>query len=708
MRSFGVRSGTIAAALLVAILLTTGSALAHANLVGADPNPNSRVDEAPDRLHLSFSEPLEDAYTRVQVVGPNGSDHAQSFTIEEPDRRSVSVELDDVADGVYSVRWRTLSAADGHTRAGSYLLAVNASLIGGEGASNQGAPTAGSAGTADESAQIGEGGPGEAVLRGLGFLGASLAAGIPLFQLAARGLEVPSEVRRRWWGAAVAGAGTASAAVLGVAGALAVRTELPFSAALATTPGQNLAIRAGLFAAAGLLLLAGARWRESEYGPALTATGALAALAGLLVTSLGSHAAADGTGAGLSIAVDWVHQAAVAFWIGGVAALAIAGLSALPVKAAAGLIRRFSPLAVASVVLIVLTGIVASVDRLTSPADLVSSLYGFALSAKILLLLPLLALGAYHRYWLVPQLEEPGHASQEVGRLRNSAALELGLMVVVLLAAGLLTTTSPPTPPEDRAPYATFDQAMQADVPGPFSPAVEDSRLGTLEASQAANVTLRLLQPARIDQLSQGDQPVWLLLTDETGKRATPVTDADVQIQAWMPAHGHGTQPEMHPVHVHEGMYEGATHWMMPGAWELRFDVTLPEGDVLHYNLTVYVEQKADPLDQRDPIHTASDGEFDFDVYVAPQPVTVGAQNVTVQVAPDLGFPENASVLLNAKPPSDPYGEGETYELDRWLEDTWTREGPTFTEAGTWRLLVALQGKGAYASTSFELEVQRR
>lgn len=689
------------------LVVLPAPASAHADLLGAEPEPNTELDAAPTRLELRFSEPLEDRFTRVEVVDANGTDHVETFTIPSQERRTLEVSVGPLPDGIHTVEWRALSSADGHTTSGSYLLAVNATLGPTDpGGGDPGDPATAPSADAGRTSQVEEGGPGEAIARGLAFLGASLAVGVPLFLLVTRGLSVPEPVTKAWWTLAVAGAALAALASVGLLAALAGRTQLGFQAVLTTTPGQNLGLRALAFAGAAALLAAGARWREDEAGTAAAAVGAFTATAGLLLTSLGSHAAAQGVGTGLAIAVDWTHQAAVAFWVGGVAAVGLAGWRA-PAEPCAELIRRFSPLAAASVVLIVATGTLASVDRLTTPGDLLASLYGFALSAKILLLVPLVALGAYHRYRLLPRLETGDEKQAEPRLLRRSAFLELGIMVVVLLAAGLMATTSPPTPLEQRTPFTTFDEAVAADRPGPFEPDLEHSELASLDEAEATNVTLHLLEPARIDRLDQGDQRVWLALADGTGERARPITDADVEIRAWMPAHGHGTSTETDPVHVNEGMYEGATHWLMPGAWELRFNVTLPEGDVLHYRPTVYVEEEADPLDQREPIHAVEDGGYAIEVFVSPEPVRVGVQNFTVRVTPEEqpALPENADVVVNLEAPSSSGGEGRNVDLERWREDAWTREDAIFTEQGTWSALVALQGKGTYVQTEFELDV---
>lgn len=701
-------AGTAWGLILIGLLLA-GPVSAHADLLDADPRPNSRVDQAPDELELRFSERLEDRYTRIEVVGPNGTDHARATQIQD-DRVRVTVPLDEMPDGLYTVRWRTLSAADGHTRAGVYLLGVNTSLSAGDDETSGGPVVPGNAsGGADQQGPpADDGGPTEMTTRGLGFAGASLAVGVPLFLLVANGVSVPTRVEARWSWLAIGGSVLAALAALGLLALLAGRIDSPLTAAAGTTPGQNLVLRATVFAAAGGLLLAGERGPWPHLRSTLTGSGTLAAAGGLLVTTLGSHAAAGGIGAGLALLVDWTHQLAVAFWVSGVAALTVAGASSISERASARLVRRFSPLAVASVLVIVATGILASVDRLTSLGDLAGGLYGVALSAKILLLVPLVALGAYHRYILLPQLETPGRAERDLSRLRVSAGVELAMMVVVLVAAGVLTTASPPLATDDGAPYGTFEDALAADTPGPYAPSLNESELETLDEAAASAIELKLLVPDRADPLPTGSQPVWVLVYDNaTGE---PITDADVEMRAWMPLHGHGTSPETDPAHARGGMYEGATTWSMPGEWELRFNVTLASGDVLRYTVPVGVGDPAvRPDPPPEPVHTVEEDGFRLQIFVTPEPVTIGSQNLTVEVTPpETGFPNRTAVIANLKPPSDPYGEGETVELTRWREDTFSTEGPLFVEEGTWRVLVALQGERTYVQADLELDVASR
>lgn len=560
----------VPAGLLAALLVAAGPALAHANLAGADPNPNSRLDHAPDRLRLVFSEPLEDTYTNVSVVGPDGSEGVEGLEIGEPDRRSIAVQLGNLSDGVHSVRWRTPSAADGHTRTGSYLLAVNASLLA-ETAPGQANDT-----RAPANATPAPAGPGwgEATTRGLAFLGASLAVGVPLVQLSLPARSLPDPLRRRITGSAALAGALAGLASLGLVALLAGRVGVGLAEAAATENGGRQALRGLLFPAAGALLapatvVGEARRRGALLGAAV-ATGGL----GLLATSLAGHAAAAGSA--LLVGFDLLHQASVAFWVGGVAVLAALAVSQrVDAEVLGDAIARLSPAFAAAVAAIVVTGSYASWVHLPGVDALWSSGYGRALAAKILLLVPLAGLGAYHRYVLGPRLAAGGRA-----RIERTLGVEIVVMVAVLAAAGALTNTAPPGPAVGGLPNASPD-ASPDDGAGP---------------------------------------------------------------------------PELVGV-----------------------------------------------------VHDANESGHRFEVAVRPQPVTVGAQNLSARVTPPAeGYPENASVIANLRPPSDPYGEGETRELDRWTNRTWTTEGPIFTEEGTWRVLVALQGKGAYASTEFELEVGRR
>ena len=117
-----VTGGRAIAALFLLIvagvsLLVPGSALGHAYLDHADPPPGSTLAQAPTQLRLTFSEQVDSAFSQLHVL------NARRETIDRgdgavaaDDPRAMVVSLQPgLADGVYTVAWRTLSADDGHS-----------------------------------------------------------------------------------------------------------------------------------------------------------------------------------------------------------------------------------------------------------------------------------------------------------------------------------------------------------------------------------------------------------------------------------------------------------------------------------------------------------------------------------------------------------------------------------------------------------------
>lgn len=171
---------------------------------------------------------------------------------------------------------------------------------------------------------------------------------------------------------------------------------------------------------AALVAFAGALGPRSRRGLDL-----LAALAVVLVVfpPLAGHALDPGRLRPLAGLLDLVHVLAAAFWIGGLAQLAL-----VPGREAA---RRFSSVALFAVVLLGAAGVGRAVLELSSLHQLWTLGYGRALLVKTGLFAILLVTGARSRRPL-------GNA-----RLRTSVALELALLTAVLAATSYLTDSRP-------------------------------------------------------------------------------------------------------------------------------------------------------------------------------------------------------------------------------------------------------------------------
>lgn len=166
--------------------------------------------------------------------------------------------------------------------------------------------------------------------------------------------------------------------------------------------------------------------------------------------------ASSGTDAGLGMAIDAVHLAATAAWLGGLAGLivvvprAVARLGASDgTRLAAAVVVRFSGLAITCVAALVVTGVYRALAELSEVGDLIHTGYGRALGVKLILFAILLCGGAYNRLVLHPRLERAALGLRDddggaAGRLRTSAGAELVLAAAVMVSVALLVSLPPP------------------------------------------------------------------------------------------------------------------------------------------------------------------------------------------------------------------------------------------------------------------------
>jgi putative copper export protein len=250
------------------------------------------------------------------------------------------------------------------------------------------------------------------------------------------------------------------ARVLGVLGAIFL-----FATALARLVAQTSAVEGGAATLAGMgAVLAHSLWGVgwvlqvaggiavlvwvTRSGPSARALWPLAMLGalGLAVSgALSGHAAGSAYSA-LAITADSVHVLGAAGWLGTLLVVAAAGLPAAgaePDKRAgsvSALVNAFSPVALTCASLVVATGILSAWLRLRHWDAFTESRYGQTLLIKIAVLLPALAIGAYHWRKVRPSLEQPGASA----RLAGTVSLELSLGALVLAVTAVLVATPLP------------------------------------------------------------------------------------------------------------------------------------------------------------------------------------------------------------------------------------------------------------------------
>jgi copper transport protein len=461
----------VAAAALLASLVVTSTALGHAVLVSSSPAADARLAAAPERVTLTYSEPVEIVQgDDIGVVDADGNDVTGGPATNAAEADTVDIPLrPGLGDGTYTVRSTVLST-DSHVIPEVFVFGV--------GPGELGPPYL--EGTSEGPSETGPWGVSSRFLEmvGLGGLIGLLAFRWLIWGPAVRGAGVAEGDRDAvlgwgrdvFWvafGALAVGAMLAegyllvvqSASVLGTGVVDVLGDATGISQVLGDTRfGSLVQLRGALLFA---LFALGAIQFIREYGnagsprpPSATGSrvGALL-MAALLLSVLGGIAAQGHASAasfsGLQVAAQLVHVVAVATWISGLALVALAYLRLPAVAPEDGpalttrLLARFSRVALIAVGLAVLTGVVRSLGELDDPAELWETAYGRSILLKIGLLIPIAALAFYNRRVLEALRRVPRPNVPTMRLVRRVAASELALALAVVVVASLLVAQVP-------------------------------------------------------------------------------------------------------------------------------------------------------------------------------------------------------------------------------------------------------------------------
>jgi putative copper export protein len=209
-----------------------------------------------------------------------------------------------------------------------------------------------------------------------------------------------------------------------------------FAELLNTSIGRALVWR-GVAVGAAAAALTLARWTDRRMRRVAMTGVAVASLVAMAVHVAAGHAAAVQNLYPAAIATQLLHFAAVGIWLGGLAALLI-GARGAPTAATTTAVRRFSAIAAACLAVVVGTGIVRTVNEVSTWDQLYATAYGQVVLAKTALLAAIAGFGAFSRWRGVPA------ADINLRPLRRSAGSELALAAGALGAAALLGTLPPP------------------------------------------------------------------------------------------------------------------------------------------------------------------------------------------------------------------------------------------------------------------------
>lgn len=450
-----VALGAAAAVLLCGpILLGSGvdrsagfAVVAHSQLVSSQPGAGETLAAPPTEIRLAFSEPIDPHYTSLDLL--DGSGRAILAGAGAPDPTdpyvlvaSIPAGTSMAVDSLYTVNWRALSAADGHTTQGFLAFGVGKISIGGQAAGGPGA--AGSAGGELHGGHSGGAVAAEIQGKILAYGGAMLAFGLailawlvlrPALGQIPRGVAYGSGI-----GLLAGAAGCLLLVVVGAdsvpaAGTSAGSDYLTF--ATGTRIGLLLTARTALGLLGGIGVIAVTRLGGARGVPLAVAVGGVAGLIGLVLTAAAGHASAFASP--IPVAMDIVHLASASIWLGGLVMLGaltdFGGQSRLEPGTLGRVVPRFSALALVSVTLIALTGIYADWVQ-TRDLLAFNTPYGLNLLAKVLVFVLALSIG------LVNYLDGGRDRVRRFG-LSRRLLVELILGVAVLAITANLTSGSP-------------------------------------------------------------------------------------------------------------------------------------------------------------------------------------------------------------------------------------------------------------------------
>lgn len=590
--SFLIRARQVLSLAGVVVACAAVPATGHGILQGSSPRANAVLPSSPPEVVLAFNEPIDETFSRVEILNDDGSIVAGSAQVSAGERR-MRVTLPPLPQGVYTVRWRVLSAVDGHVTSGAFLFAV------GVGRQPEGTPRTGE-----------RPGPLLVAARWLTFLAGLLLSGAVAYQavildpvlrrlpperaLLAR--EALPRLRRvrvaasavflvalAWEFIAHAGA------LLGGGPGAILRRAVLVPLIVETRGGWSLLVRG--FMAALLLIPDTAGWRilraaglvwfaivttviiflggpaavQSSHVTVIVLVAAVYGLASVMAAiilpgtrdvripewrwvrpavagvllwgfTLGSHAASGGISASI---IDWLHLAAAAVWVGGLPALLVT-FQGVPdterIPLARPLVPRVSQAAGVALLIMIVTGTAAAWRNVGALRGLVESFYGRVLLTKLALVLVIVALGALNRFVFRPRIAS-GQNGRTLTRFRLSVAVEVALAAAILLAAAALTITPP-------AAVTQPSREARAVVLGGFA---DDLRV-RLSISPAA--------------------PGWndVEATVTRAQDGRPVTDAAVQVALRAMDHVEDRAFGLAPS---AGAYVASGDFLTPGWWEV-------------------------------------------------------------------------------------------------------------------------------------------
>ncbi len=149
----------------------------------------------------------------------------------------------------------------------------------------------------------------------------------------------------------------------------------------------------------------------------------------------------------VSHGMDFVHGTGASLWFGGMLGLVLylrhAFTSREDALETGRILTMFSTWGLYSVIMLGISGTVMAVMIKDDALDLTGSPFARALSVKLVLVIIPVALAAYNRFRLMPQLQRDPESPAAWSMLKRTTAIELVALTVILFVTGVLVLSSP-------------------------------------------------------------------------------------------------------------------------------------------------------------------------------------------------------------------------------------------------------------------------
>jgi copper transport protein len=596
--------GLIGAVILIIIAPNClPQSFAHASYVDSSPKAFQSVPSSPAEVSVSFSEPIELAYSSIKVLGPDGNE----VDMNDPhnvggDTASIGVTLQpNLPEGEYTVTTNVLSAVDGHVTGDTFVFGVGTNVQQQSGVSSQ----------QQQQQQKDILSPEESVSRFPGMVGQVIVVGaafgtlwlwkplarVPWLSSAISKTRV--SIDRNMMRLIIIGIGLvlASGVAMIIVQAISINAGIP--EAIATKFGNVWLAR--MLQSSILMAIAVAVYRKLTKSNTIASRAEIYAililgLAVLVTSSLITHAAA--TSQVVPILLDFFHNSAASIWIGG---LILLGFVAVPkilsigdsmVKSAAlsVLIPRFSTVVVTLLGISVITGPTLLFALESDLSLTVVSVYGQILAIKLGLAGVMVVMGGYSQFIVQKKAVAivvaassrgggggAGTTGPRTDRLRHhgkilkaEAAVGIALLFMVsLMANGALPSGQFPI--YEREPLdgqAAFAQAPRTDF------------VRTLYAEEG---TIKFT----VTPFAVGQNTFKLSFFNPDGSNATGIESATMKLTQ--------TERGIGPITVEtkeqsENLFSADAAFSLPGIWHVEIEGVNTEGSNMLATLDVNVK----------------------------------------------------------------------------------------------------------------------